>query len=286
MKGLVIDMIHHTFAFVVILTIATVAKGDDKPPLVAAPSGFDVKRENIEHGKLDSVEYDSKTVGEKRKMVVYLPPGYSKDKKYPVLYLLHGAGDDETGWQQKGSAETILDNLHADKKVVPMVVVMPNGFARGRNAPPPAEGQRRRRDNSGFERDLLNDIMPYVESQYAVRADREHRAIAGLSMGGGQALTIGLKRLDQFAWIGGFSSAARGRGAELLSDRAAAAKQLRLLWLSCGDEDRLLDASKSFHEALEQEKIPHVWQVDSGGHTWPVWKNDLYWFAQLLFRER
>ena len=133
-------MIRHTFAAILVLTLATPTKAEDKPPLAPAPSGFDTKRENIERGKLDTVEYDSKTVGDKRKMVVYLPPGYSKDKKYPVLYLLHGGGDDETGWQQKGSADVILDNLHADQKVVPMVVVMPNGFVRGRNLPPPAGG--------------------------------------------------------------------------------------------------------------------------------------------------
>ena len=278
-------MIRIAFAAALVLTLATLTKADDKP-LAPAPSGFDTKRENIEQGKLDTVEYDSKTVGDKRKMVVYLPPGFSKDKKYPVLYLLHGAGDDETGWQQKGSADVILNNLHADQKVVPMVVVMPNGFARGQNAAPPPEGQRRRRDNSGFEMDLLNDVMPYVESHYAVSADRDHRAIAGLSMGGGQALTIGLKHLDKFAWIGGFSSAVRNRGAELIREPADASKQIRLLWLSCGKEDRLLDANTSFHAALEDQKIPHVWHVESGGHTWPVWKNDLYLFAPLLFRGR
>ncbi len=278
-------MIRIAFAAALVLTLATLTNAEDKP-LAPAPSGFDTKRENIEHGKLDTVEYDSKSVGEKRKMVVYFPPGYSKDKKYPVLYLLHGAGDDETGWQQKGSADIILNNLHADQKVVPMVVVMPNGFARGQNATPPAEGQRRRRDNSGFEQDLLNDVMPYVESHYAVIADRDHRAIAGLSMGGGQALTIGLKHLDKFAWIGGFSSAVRNRGTELIREPATASKQIRLLWVSCGEDDRLLDANKSFHSALEDQKIPHVWHLESGGHTWPVWKNDVYLFAQLLFRDR
>src|SRR5688500_5637999 len=122
-------MIRHPFAVVLVLLLAMLVKAEDKPPIAPAPAGFDVRHEKIEHGKLDTVEYESKSVGEKRKMVVYLPPGYSKETKYPVLYLLHGAGDDETGWQQKGSAEVILDNLHADKQVVPMVVVMPNGFA-------------------------------------------------------------------------------------------------------------------------------------------------------------
>jgi enterochelin esterase-like enzyme len=267
-----------------LLPLAMLAKADDKKDLPPAPSGFDSRRENIERGKVETIEYDSKSVGEKRKMVLYLPPGYSKEHKYPVLYLLHGAGDDETGWQQKGAADVILDNLYADKKIAPMIVVMPNGFAPGRNAQPAAQGERRRRDNSGFEQDLLADIVPYVESHYPVQADREHRAIAGLSMGGGQSLSIGLKHLDKFAWVGGFSAAVRDRSAGALSDPETAAKQIRLLWLSCGDEDRLMEASKALHTALEEKKIPHVWHVDSGGHTWPVWKNDLYLISQMLFR--
>jgi enterochelin esterase-like enzyme len=127
---------------------------------------------------------------------------------------------------------------------------------------------------SAFENDLLKDVIPYVESHYPVKADREHRAIAGLSMGGGQALTIGLRHLDVFASVGA-----------LVSDPAAAGKQLRILWLSCGDEDRLMEASKAFHASLEQRNVPHVWHVDSGAHTWSVWKNDLYLLAQRLFRD-
>jgi enterochelin esterase-like enzyme len=118
-----------------------------------------------------------------------------------------------------------------------------------------------------------------------VRADADHRAVAGLSMGGGQALRVGLKNLDTFAWVGGFSSALFGGSTDLVPD-ADAAKKLRLLWVSCGDKDRLLDGSKNFHAALEKKKVPHVWYQESGGHTWPVWKNDLYLLAQRLFREK
>jgi enterochelin esterase-like enzyme len=318
--------------------------------LAPAPKGFAAKRDDIERGKVETVEYDSKSVGAKRKMVVYTPPGYAKDAKYPVLYLLHGGGDDETGWQKKGSAGVILDNLYADKKLVPMIVVMPNGFARragtpggfgpstilaaaivrradadkdgkvtldemvaaakeffkecdkdGKGAvdekqiaeginrllttPGGRAGGGRGQGDSAFEDDLLKDIIPDVESHYPVRADREHRALAGLSMGGGQALTIGLKHPDQFAWVGGFSSALFGRQGGVSADLADAAKKLRLLWLSCGDQDRLMDSSKSFHAALEEKKVPHVWHVDSGAHTWPVWKNDLYLLSQMLFRD-
>jgi enterochelin esterase-like enzyme len=313
-------------------------KPKDRPP---APKGFDVKRDDIEHGKVETVEYDSKTVGTKRKMTIYTPPGYTKDSKYPVLYLLHGAGDDETGWHKKGLAEVILDNLLADKKIVPMVVVMPNGFTRPgggfgagpqvareimKRATPDKDGKVSReefvkaaealfkemdRDNqgklderqiaaglsrllprptfgldSGFENDLLKDVIPHVESHYSVKPDRESRAIAGLSMGGGQALTIGLKHMDRFAWVGGFSSAIFGQPGDLVANPADASKMLRLLWLSCGDTDRLMDASKGFHTTLEDKKVPHVWHVDGGGHTWPVWKNDLYLLSQMLFRDK
>jgi enterochelin esterase-like enzyme len=117
-----------------------------------------------------------------------------------------------------------------------------------------------------------------------VKTGPENRAIAGLSMGGGQALTIGLKHQDTFAWVGGFSSALFGSQADLVKDDSGA--KLRLLWLSCGDKDQLLDRSKGFHETLQKKKVPHLWHVDAGGHTWPVWKNDLYLLAPLLFRER
>ena len=278
---------------IMILVISTTVWAQPPATLPAAPTGFDARRDGIEHGKVETVEYDSKSVGSKRKMLIYTPPGYSKDTKYPVLYLLHGAGDDETGWTKKGSAAAILDNLLAAKKIVPMIVVMPNGFARrpaspgGTTAPvPPSNGPgaRRFRDNSAFQDDLLKDVIPFVESHYAVRADREYRAVAGLSMGGGQALGIGLKHLDVFAWVGGFSSAMFGgnRG-ELVS--ADAAKKLRLVWLSCGDQDRLMDGSKSLSNTLAEKKVPHVWHVDSGGHEWPVWKNDLYLLSQMLFRD-
>jgi S-formylglutathione hydrolase FrmB len=138
---------------------------------------------------------------------------------------------------------------------------------------------------TAFENDLLKDLIPHVEKNYSVKADREHRAIAGLSMGGGQALTIGLKHLDTFAWVGGFSSALFGNRTDLVPNDAAAQK-LRLLWISCGDSDTLLNASRSFHDALAQKKVPHVWHLEPGGHTWTVWRNDLYLLAQRLFQDR
>jgi enterochelin esterase-like enzyme len=337
--------VHHVVVGSAVLFLGpmAVAWGQTDSKLEAAPTDFASRRDGVERGKVETVEYDSKSVGDTRKMRVYLPPGYSKGTKYPVLYLLHGAGDNEGGWTRTGAADVILDNLLADRKIVPMIVVMPNGspqgprpgtvvaaaimkradvdkngilsreeflaaaeelckeldtgkldekkLAAGLNrlipAPSPPGGRQRGLGNfvSGFENDLLKDVIPYVESHYPVQADREHRAIAGLSMGGGQALAIGLTHLDLFAYVGGFSSALFGNSSSLVSDPAAASKQLRLLWLSCGDQDRLMDASKTFHNSLEEKKVPHLWHVDSGAHTWPVWKNDLYLLAQRLFRD-
>jgi enterochelin esterase-like enzyme len=269
-----------------LLILAALTQAQSTTKLPAAPKGFDARRGNIERGKVETVEYDSKTVGIKRKMVVYTPPGYSKDVKYPVFYLLHGAGDDETGWQKKGAATIILDNLYADKKIVPMIVVMPNGFARKPGEKGGKGGKGGKFGNNAFEDDLLKDIIPYVESHYPVRADREHRAIAGLSMGGGQALRIGLKHLDQFAWVGGFSSALFGQQGSLLANPTEMSKKLRLLWVSCGDKDKLMKGSEAFHTSLAEKNVPHVWHIDTGGHTWPVWRNDLYLIAQMLFRDK
>jgi enterochelin esterase-like enzyme len=273
-----------------VLFFSSIASADAsaEPPvdLPPAPKGFDVPRKDIEHGRIETVEYGSKTVGTKRPLVVYTPPGYSKEKKYPVLYLLHGSGDDETGWLKKGSADVILDNLYADKKLVAMIVVMPKGFAYKPGTEPPAGAKDRGRNNV-FADDLLHDIVPFVDARYPVLADAEHRALAGLSMGGDQALRIGLKHLDTFAWIGGFSAGIRRTAqSDLIPDPATASKQLRLLWLSCGDHDKLMERDKALHEALAEQKIAHRWHIDSGTHEWPVWKNDLYLFAPLLFRDK
>jgi enterochelin esterase-like enzyme len=260
---------------------------EDKAAFPPAPSGFDVRRDGIDRGKLEVIEYDSKTVGIKRKMTVYTPPGYAKDKKYPVLYLLHGIGDTELGWTRTGKADIILDNLYADKKAVPMLVVMPYGRASAEPAPANPFDGNPFEAYAAFEKDLLNDVIPCIESHYSVQADREHRALAGLSMGGGQSLTFGLRNLNTFAWVGGFSSAPNTQEVRsLVTEPSAAKEKLRLLWVSCGDKDGLMRISKPFHEGLTQMGVPHIWHVDSGGHTWPVWKNDLYLIAQLLFKDK
>jgi enterochelin esterase-like enzyme len=261
------------FAAFAILTAAlsAVATAQQPPPLAPAPKGFDQKRPDIERGQTQTLEYDSTTTGTKRKLVVYTPPGYAADKKYPVFYLLHGKGGNETHWTRFGAAHVILDNLAADKKVVPMIVVMPNGTVPGKGL------------GGAFEGELLKDVIPFVESKFPVLTDRQHRAVAGLSMGGAQSFAVGLKHPDRFAYVGGFSAPIFGKG---LASNAEGAKKLRLLWISCGDTDKLLDGNKNFHAALEAKNVPHVWHLDKGGHTFGVWKNDLYLLAPLLFRDR
>jgi enterochelin esterase-like enzyme len=252
----------------------------------AAPKGFDVKRDGIDRGKLETVEYESTTVGVKRKAQVYTPPGYSRDKKYPVLYLLHGIGGDEREWTRGGVANVVLDNLYADKKAVPMIVVLPNGRA-SKDLTPRDPIPKQSPAFALFEKELLTDLIPFVEKNYSVKADRESRALAGLSMGGGQALNFGLNNLDTFAWVGGFSSAPNTRRpADLIKDHAAAAKKLRLLYVACGDKDGLFRISQGVHKMLEENKVPHLYNViPGGGHDFKVWKNDLYCFATMLFRE-
>jgi enterochelin esterase-like enzyme len=253
--------------------------------LTTAPKGFDAKRDGIEHGKLETVEYDSTTVGAKRKAQVWTPPGYSTDKKYPVLYLLHGIGGDEHEWTRGGVANVILDNLSADRKIVPMIVVIPNGRA-GKDVTARDPIPKQSPAFAAFEKDLLNDLIPFIEKTYSVKADRESRALAGLSMGGGQSLNFGLGHPEAFAWVGGFSSAPNTRPpADLIKDPEAARK-LRLLYVACGDKDNLLRISEGVHKMLDEKKVPHVYNVIPGGqHDFKVWRNDLYHFAQLLFRE-
>jgi enterochelin esterase-like enzyme len=220
----------------------------------------------------------------RRKAQIYTPPGYSKNQKYPVLYLLHGIGGDEKEWTRNGAANVVLDNLYADKKAVPMIVVLPNGRA-SKDLTPRDPIPKQSPAFALFEKELLTDLIPFIEKTYSVKSDRESRALAGLSMGGGQSLNFGLTHLDTFAWVGGFSSAPNTKKVdELVNDPADAAKRLRLVWVSCGDRDGLMRISRTFREALDQKKVPHVWHVNSGGHDFAVWKTNLYHFVPLLFR--
>jgi enterochelin esterase-like enzyme len=251
----------------------------------ASSPGFDIPKENIAHGKIDTITYTSKTVGTNRRALIYTPPGYSANKKYPVLYLLHGIGGDEKEWYTGGNPQVILDNLYANGKVEPMIVVLPNGRAIKDDratgnimAPDKVQGF------ATFEKDLLNDLIPYIEKKFPVYTDKEHRAIAGLSMGGGQSLNFGLGNLDKFAWIGGFSSAPNTKPPQELLPNPAAARQLKLLWISCGASDGLITYSKRTHDYLTKNNVPHIYFIEPGVHDFKVWKNSLYMFSQLLFK--
>jgi GH35 family endo-1,4-beta-xylanase/enterochelin esterase-like enzyme len=258
---------------------------DDVPAFPDPPAGFDAQREGIPRGKVEMITYESQAVGTTRRMQVYTPPDYTKDKKYPVLYLLHGIGGDENEWQRFATPNVLLDNLLADGKAVPMIIVMPNGRAQKNDR---AEGDvfRSAPAFAAFEQDLLKDVIPAIESNYSVQADCEHRALAGLSMGGGQSLNFGLAHLDTFAWVGGFSSAPNTRpAAQLVPDPAAARQKLRLLYLSCGNKDGLMGVSQGVRAYLKEHDVPHVWNVDSYGHDATHWRNNLYHFVQRIFTQ-
>ncbi len=250
------------------------------------PKGYDAVQAGAPVGKIDTIQYQSGTVGSKRQALVYTPPGFSKKKKYPVLYLLHGIGGDEKEWLNGGNPQLILDHLYAEKKIEPMIVVMPNGRAMKDDR---ATGNIMAADKvaafATFEQDLLKDLIPFIESKYPALKDREHRAIAGLSMGGGQSLNFGLGNLDQFAWVGGFSSAPNTKmPAELMPDPQEAKKKLKLLFISCGDNDRLITFSKRTHDYMFENHVPHVYYIEPGVHDFKVWKNGLYMFSQFLFK--
>lgn len=272
--------------FLFLFFSACCLRANAQPTFKEAPKGFDLVRENIPHGKIDTILYPSKTVGTTRRALVYTPPGYSRKKKYPVFYLLHGIGGDEKEWLNGGHPEIILDNLYAENKIEPMIVVMPNGRAmKDDRAGGNVFDSAKVRAFATFEQDLLNDLIPYIEKTFPVITDRESRAIAGLSMGGGQSLNFGLGNLDKFAWIGGFSSAPNTKKPEELVPHPDKAKQkIKLLWISCGDADGLIAFSKRTHDYLYQKRVPHVYYIEPGGHDFKVWKNGLYMFSQFLFK--
>lgn len=270
---------------------------DDKPAFPDPPVGFNQIRENIPHGKLADVQYDSKTLSTLREMRIYTPPGYTADRKYPVLYLLHGIGADKGQWTDWCQADNIIDNLIADGKVEPMIMVFPNCDANLTVAQKADSTRSGRVDNFNgyrlpFENDLLNDIIPYVEANYSVYTDQEHRALAGLSMGGGQSLNVGMYHIDTFAYVGGFSSAPNTNmfggmysDTEFVPDLNAAKKDLKLLWVGCGNKDGLIRVSQKVHQYLKEKGVNHIWHVDSNAHDNTEWDNNLYLFAQHIFNE-
>ena len=236
----------------------------------------------VPHGTIHIDFYDSKNLGGARMFYVYTPPGYEANSrlKYPVLYLLHGNGQIEASWTWTGKANVILDNLLADGKAKPMVVVMPFGHPqRGIKpaAPPPS-------DPLAIEKELLTEIKPEAEKKYRVLTDREHRAIGGLSMGAGQSWSIGLHNLDQFAYIAAFSGG--GNRAEWeKADPAVLNKKLKVLWLGCGTDDFAYKGVKGMDDLLTSKNVKHVFNPSGGGHSWPNWQVYLSKYVPLLFRD-
>lgn len=241
--------------------------------------------QDVPHGTVRLHDYMSKALGRRRPLRVYTPPGYDKDASatYPVLYLFHGSGDNEATWTAFGRAHLIADNLLAQGKAKAMIIVMTDGHAVVAGGP-----EARGKNVEAFGRDLLEDVMPLVESTYRTKADREHRAIVGLSMGGGQSLTVGLNHLDRFAWVGGFSSAIGNPEttiATALADPAATNGKLRLLWIACGKDDGLVKNAQTLSDVLKAKDIKHELKITEGNHSWPVWRRYLGEFLPLLFTE-
>jgi enterochelin esterase family protein len=247
---------------------------------------------DVPRGEVHVHFYKSAVADDQRNFFVYTPPGYGPTAKttYPVLYLLHGYSDDASGWTLVGHANVIFDNLIAQGKVKPMIVVMPLGYGTmeiihlGWGAW--SHTDVRDKNFSNFQKALLTEVMPKVESEYRVTKDRNSRAIAGLSMGGSESLLTGLNNLDKFAWVGAFS--AGGLPDPFEKDfpalDAKANQQLKLLWIACGTEDRLITANRNLREWLKTKGINHTDIETPGMHTWMVWRRNLAEFTQLLFR--
>lgn len=260
---------------------------------------------DVPHGTVRTQWYFSKTTGETRRIFVYTPPGYDQNsRRYPVLYLQHGYGEDEAGWSDQGHENFILDNLIAAHKAVPMIIVNENGMTgvhfvpppppragASSNGPPPVRAVAQFFMNERYvavDCVFSRDLIPYIDTHFRTIPDRDHRALAGLSMGGAQALRIGFHHLDQFSYLGAFSPAIDitdttkdYEGA--LSDPAKVNRELHLLWLGIGTDDFLHAPVLQSHEVLEKAGIKHVWVESSGSHVWTVWRKYLADFAPKLF---
>lgn len=271
--------------------------------MVYVPGSDFMDTKDVPHGAVASVTYYSKSLGKFRRMHVYTPPGYeTNSQKYPVFYLLHGAGDSDDSWTSVGRAGFILDNLIAAKKAKPMVVVMPAGHTAPFDFGRPAAGARRLPDfNTDFVKDFVGDIMPYAETHYRVIRDRQHRAIAGLSMGGAQTIEVAVPHAAEFAYVGVFSSGIFGivpggpgpaskasesweqqHAADL--DNPAGKKDWKLFWFSTGKDDGLLPTSKATVELFQKHGFKAEFHESAGAHTWTNWREYLNEFAPQLFQ--
>ena len=236
-------------------------------PLTAFAQGHVIKDQNVTLSSFkDPLKYS-----------IYLPEKYCVNNRlYPILYLLHGYGGSHNDWLKSGRIAKTLDRLIANQMIDPMVVVMP---AAGKS------WYLNSAKHGSFQSGLGQELLVVMEDLLANKVSKEKRAIAGLSMGGGQSLNFGLTHLDKFAWVGGFSSAPNTKSpAELVPDPEAAKKQLKLLWLSCGNKDGLIRVSQGMQRHLKKNDVPHIWNVDGHGHDATHWRNNLYHFAQKLFK--
>ncbi len=266
---------------------------------VPDPAGAFYQVKNVPHGEVRVRPYFSKIANAWRQAYIYTPPGYDQNpnSRYPVLYLQHGAGEDERGWTMQGRTNFILDNLIAEREAVPMIIVMDNGggsaiFATrgggaGRAGAPPGN-RGAAGPGAQFGEILLREIIPMVEANYRTRTDRNNRALAGLSMGAGQALQIGLANLDRFAYIGAFSGGLNGDPKTIhngvMADARAFNGRVKKLYLSIGTEENVKGA-RTFHDALDQHGIRHEYFESEGtAHEWQTWRRSLHGFVPSLFR--
>jgi enterochelin esterase-like enzyme len=279
---------------------------------VPGPQPMDWDMQNVPHGVVHHHFYQSQTLARQSDIYVYTPPDYNPKKKYPVLYLLHGYSDDASGWTAVGRANVILDNLIARNKIKPMIVVMPFGYGtmdmitHAWNAW--SDKELVNRNFTQYTQVLLNEVKPQAEKIYSISRDRKDHAIAGLSMGGGESLRTGLNHLDDFAYIGGFSSAVPDKAdfdkvspnltsfavpatadfGTVFPNLASEAKKkdrLKLLWVACGTDDHLITPNRAFTSWLKQQQIPVTVIETPGRHTWMVWRNNLINFTPLLFQK-
>ncbi len=262
--------------FVGLVFAPALAFATDPADLPVPPQGFASNNNGIPHGDVETLSYPTTDYGDQR-VTVYTPPGYSEDGEYPVLYLHHGIGGNETAWiTSEGNADNVMDYLYSEDLAVPMIVVMPDGNTRGAG-----DGFRAHEDV------LLNDLIPWVEENYAAVSDADWRAIAGLSMGGGQTVTFGFPHSDVFHWLGAFSTAPSWPSpAQNIANPAEIAANMHFIFIACGDVDGLFNISESYHTFLDDNDMEHMWQIEYGeDHTAIVWNRSLYNFAQRIFKD-
>ncbi len=274
-KKMIWGMMAFIFAFTLIFTVPG-SKVQAATMPTTPPAGYDQVQNNIPHGQVSYINYQSAATNSQRRARIYLPPNYSADKKYSVMYLLHGIGGNEDEWYSNGAPNVILDNLIASGKIQPFIVVLPNGNATGTGI---SDGW------TNFTKDLIGSLIPYIEKNYSVYTDRAHRTVCGLSMGGGQSLNTGLLNLNLFPYVGAFSPAPNTlSNSQLFPDNGASARDLlKFLFISYGTTDNLISFGTGVHNYCDSNNIPNTYFLIQGaGHDWNVWKQSLWNYSQMI----